>query len=292
MKKFSILISLFISIGLIFIFWSPISRVLAQSGISFFERKPDLPAMFSEEKEDESGVDMEDLLTKRAEAFGNLRGLNNGEEVDPGARARAVEKMDRQQELLGFRPQSPEKSALLAAWSPIGPAPLAAGSARNSGRSISIAVHPTDANIIYAGTAQGGLYRSTDGGVSWIPLMDGAMSLAIGSIAISPSNPETIYIGTGEHNFSTDSFFGVGWPLKRTETCSSSPTRRLSTTTPLPKAGWDTRSPLANVASRRVAGAAASSGSLIQAGSGSSLAGRTRRNTGEDSGQDVRRSPS
>ena len=210
MKKFSIVVSLVISIGLVFIFWSPISRVLAQTGIPFFDSKPDLPALFSEEKEDESGVDMEDLLAKRAEAFGNLRGLNNGEEVDPSARARAVETMDRQQELLSLRPQSPEKSALLAAWSPIGPAPLAAGSARNSGRTISIAVHPTDANIVYVGTAQGGLYRSTDGGISWVPLMDGALSLAIGSIAISPSNPETIYIGTGEHNFSADSFFGVG----------------------------------------------------------------------------------
>ena len=38
----------------------------------------------------------------------------------------------------------------------------------------------------------------------------------------------------------SESFFGVGWPLKRTVTCSSSPTRWLSTTTPVPKAGWVT----------------------------------------------------
>lgn len=40
--------------------------------------------------------------------------------------------------------------------------------------------------------------------------MDGAQSLAIGSIAIAPSNPEIVYVGTGEQSFSSDSFFGVG----------------------------------------------------------------------------------
>ncbi len=79
-----------------------------------------------------------------------------------------------------------------------------------SGRTISIAVHPTNPNIVYVGAAQGGLYRSTDGGTNWTPLMDGALSLAIGAIAIAPSQPDTIYVGTGEVGFCGDCFFGVG----------------------------------------------------------------------------------
>ena len=53
-------------------------------------------------------------------------------------------------------------------------------------------------------------FRSTDGGTTWTPLLDNAMSLAIGAIAIAPSQPDTIYVGTGEPNFSADCFFGVG----------------------------------------------------------------------------------
>ena len=79
-----------------------------------------------------------------------------------------------------------------------------------SGRVVALAVHPTDPNIVYAGAAQGGVYRSTNGGASWTPLLDGALTLSVGAIAISPSDPSTVFIGTGETAFSLDSFFGVG----------------------------------------------------------------------------------
>ena len=79
-----------------------------------------------------------------------------------------------------------------------------------SGRVTAIAVHPTDPNKIYVGTAQGGVYRSLDGGMSWTAISDGALSLAIGAVAIAPSNPTTVFVGTGEANFSQDSYSGVG----------------------------------------------------------------------------------
>ena len=53
-----------------------------------------------------------------------------------------------------------------------------------SGRTIAIAVHPTNPDIVYVGTANGGLYRTINGGTTWTPLMDSADSLAIGAIAI------------------------------------------------------------------------------------------------------------
>jgi len=100
-------------------------------------------------------------------------------------------------------------------WTPIGPAPIPNGqtqlvSTPVSGRTTAIAVHPANPNIVYVGVAQGGVYRTTDGGLNWTPIFDAAASLAIGSIAIAPSQPETIYVGTGEPHFSGDSFFGVG----------------------------------------------------------------------------------
>ncbi|MEW6736956.1 MAG: hypothetical protein AB1489_37050 [Acidobacteriota bacterium] len=67
-----------------------------------------------------------------------------------------------------------------------------------NGRVKSIAVHPTNENIVYAGAASGGIWKSEDGGQSWRPLWDEQESLAIGSIAIAPSAVNTIYVGTGE----------------------------------------------------------------------------------------------
>jgi hypothetical protein len=106
-------------------------------------------------------------------------------------------------------------ASLLAPWTPLGPAPIPNGQTTGviqavSGRVTVIAVHPTNENIVYVGTAQGGLYRSLNGGATWTPLMDSALSLAIGSIAIDPLDPTTLVVGTGEGNLSADSFFGVG----------------------------------------------------------------------------------
>jgi hypothetical protein len=103
------------------------------------------------------------------------------------------------------------------AWSPIGPAPIpngqVAGGALNipvSGRVTAIVIDPANANIVYVGTAQGGVYRTLNGGTTWRPLMDNAASLAVGALALDPSNPGILFVGTGEGNFSLDSFAGVG----------------------------------------------------------------------------------
>ena len=207
MKKYIVLICLVVLVSLVFIFWSPVSKTLAEIDLPFIEREPDIPAMLQNAK---NSMPKEEFLEKRANAFAIKRGLNNDLPVNPQDRVKAVTEMEKQQDSLTKRPQSPEKNRLLASWTAIGPAPIVVGAARNSGRTIAIAVHPANPDIVYVGAAQGGLYRSTNGGTTWTALMDGAQSLAIGAIAISPSNPEIVYVGTGEPNFSLDSFFGVG----------------------------------------------------------------------------------
>jgi photosystem II stability/assembly factor-like uncharacterized protein len=134
---------------------------------------------------------------------------------DPQSRPGAVQQMELQEQRIAAMGKSRAKDSLLAPWIPLGPAPIPNGqtltvSTPVSGRTISIAVHPTNPDIVYVGAAQGGLYRSTDGGTNWTPLLDGALSLAIGAIAIAPSQPDTIYVGTGETGFCGDCFFGVG----------------------------------------------------------------------------------
>src|ERR1700690_2871263 len=50
----------------------------------------------------------------------------------------------------------------------------------------------------YFGGVAGGVWRTTDGGVSWQPISDKTMISSIGAIAVSESNPNVIYVGTGE----------------------------------------------------------------------------------------------
>jgi photosystem II stability/assembly factor-like uncharacterized protein len=72
------------------------------------------------------------------------------------------------------------------------------GGSPGLGRVNVIAFHPTDPNTIYAGTPAGGLWRTTDLGVSWHPLTDGIPRLGISGIAIDYNQPATIYILTGD----------------------------------------------------------------------------------------------
>ena len=65
-------------------------------------------------------------------------------------------------------------------------------------RAIAIAGVPGDPMVNYIGAASGGLWKTTDGGVSWNSIFDDQDVSSIGSIAITPSNPDIVWIGTGE----------------------------------------------------------------------------------------------
>lgn len=76
-------------------------------------------------------------------------------------------------------------------WFSVGPRNI-------NGRIKALAIHPTDGSILYAGSAGGGVWKTSDGGQSWSPKMHDEDSLAIGAIAIDPSVPDIVYAGTGE----------------------------------------------------------------------------------------------
>jgi hypothetical protein len=95
-------------------------------------------------------------------------------------------------------------------WSALGPSAVLDGSIAYSGRITSLAAHPTNSSILFAGTAQGGVWKTTDAGLTWQPLTDSQPSLAIGAVAIARSNPSILYAGTGEANGGCDSYFGAG----------------------------------------------------------------------------------
>ena len=79
-----------------------------------------------------------------------------------------------------------------------------------SGRTNSIAFHPTNVNVFYIAAAQGGIWKTTDGGVNWTALTDNLPTLACGDIVVDQVNPNILYLGTGELNYSGDSQYGNG----------------------------------------------------------------------------------
>ena len=79
-----------------------------------------------------------------------------------------------------------------------------------SGRVNTVAVHPQNESVIYAGLASGGAFKTTDGGQHWMPIFDQQAYLSIGQITLDPSNPETVYVGTGDPNVTGYPFIGDG----------------------------------------------------------------------------------
>ena len=69
-----------------------------------------------------------------------------------------------------------------------------------SGRVTSIDVVHSNPDIMFSGTASGGLWKSTSGGIKWTPIFENEATASIGAIAIQQSNPSVIWVGTGEGN--------------------------------------------------------------------------------------------
>ncbi len=135
--------------------------------------------------------------------------------IPSGMRVKAL----RQRELMEAqaRAQATIHPLVTSAWTAIGPEPTIpllseafTGSPNVSGRVTALAVDPTNASIIYAGGADGGVWKTTNGGTNWTPLTDTQVSLAIGVIAIDPSNHLNVYAGTGEDNNNQDGYTGAG----------------------------------------------------------------------------------
>src|SRR5580700_342288 len=66
------------------------------------------------------------------------------------------------------------------------------------GRTVAATGVPGKPNLFYIGVNNGGVWKSTDTGRTWIPIFDGQPTGSIGALAVAPSNPDVIYVGSGE----------------------------------------------------------------------------------------------
>src|SRR5882672_8134030 len=66
------------------------------------------------------------------------------------------------------------------------------------GRTVGAVGIPSQPNVFYIGVNNGGVWKTTDAGRTWVPIFDDQPTGSIGAIAIAPSNPRVIYVGSGE----------------------------------------------------------------------------------------------
>ena len=200
------------------------------------------------------------------------------------ARQNAVEQAEREEQRLRRSPRFASEFARLEAedqsWTPLGPQPLIAPPGDTaisySGRVAAIALHPqydgSSNRTVYVGGAQGGVWRSTDNGQTWTPLLDAQPTQAVGSIAIDPTNPNIIFVGTGEGTRSGDSYYGAGllkttdggasWSVIAGPTSTMAPLKPVFVNAALTKIAIDPVTPNVIFVTTTIGGTAAASGSV------------------------------
>jgi len=164
-----------------------------------------------------------------------LRGVHHGTSAEPGGESEEI--MDRAEQFAAVRtaPATKVSPAAFAAataaarklahssgrWQEVTHQPYnsdalgyrdpfwsnsSGGAGLVSGRMTALAVN---GNAVFAGAADGGVWRSTDGGARWKPVFTQQNNLSIGAIAVNPAD-HSIWVGTGEPNTSQDSYAGNG----------------------------------------------------------------------------------
>ena len=78
------------------------------------------------------------------------------------------------------------------------------------GRAVDIESVPGEPYTFYVAYASGGLWRTTNNGVTFEPLFDDQPTIIMGDVELDPQNPQTIWVGTGENNSSRSSYGGHG----------------------------------------------------------------------------------
>ena len=143
--------------------------------------------------------------------WGQMRAYPN-EQIPEGKFNAAFNKMKSDEERKNKNNSERMGAAMSAAqtspWVPLAPKNFA-------GRILCLAFHPTNQSVMWAGSASGGLWKTTNGGtgatngINWTSVPTGFPVLGISAIAVNPSNANELYVGTGEiYNIGGNGFQG------------------------------------------------------------------------------------
>ena len=116
-------------------------------------------------------------------------------EMPPAIRLKVIKAEYQNRQAEKIRPRNRALNQEARAWTSLGPH-------NGAGRVSSIAVHPTAMGTVYIGADGGGVWKTTDGGTSWVNLTDSVNNLNVGAITLAPSSPNIVYVGTGSEHAS------------------------------------------------------------------------------------------
>jgi Uncharacterized protein related to plant photosystem II stability/assembly factor len=110
------------------------------------------------------------------------------------------------------KPATPKAAAVTAGYNEIfkGLKFREIGPAVMGGRIDDFAVVESNPDVIYVGTASGGVFKTTNGGTTWDPVFDDQPNSTIGDVTVAPSDPSIVWVGTGEANNRQSSSWGNG----------------------------------------------------------------------------------
>src|SRR6476659_2863011 len=121
-----------------------------------------------------------------------------------GGRGAADLRAAHRAQVAGAPPPAPAAEVPVSlSWRTIGPA-------TTGGRTIDIAVVENNPDIVYAATASGGVWKTTNRGHSWTPVFERERTVSVGAIALARSTPDIVWVGTGEANSVRSSSWGDG----------------------------------------------------------------------------------
>lgn len=153
------------------------------------------------------GEDREDSPGEAAEYDAQRRAVDGKSDVPVERYLVAKERMGRMRGYsLGrgrFSNSKQDRQISIGAWRELGPTNIA-------GRTRVMVFDPVDPAVMYAGSAAGGVWKTTDRGENWTPLTDLLPNLAVNALAIDPKNGATLYAGTGEGFGNADAVRGLG----------------------------------------------------------------------------------
>jgi hypothetical protein len=131
---------------------------------------------------------------KRWEWYMSSRLDANGEFVNINQKMMQATGIEQNRQLRSANGRESAVESVNGSWAAVGPVNTDAG----IGRVDRLAFHPTDPDIVYAGSTAGGLWRTTNGGTSWTNLTANVSSNGISGIALDPTDTDIIYVLTGD----------------------------------------------------------------------------------------------
>jgi photosystem II stability/assembly factor-like uncharacterized protein len=196
--KLAIILTVHLLIGFAF----PVSaqkwvRMMQDPEVNFYDVQKEFNRYWKEHEKEErherkrgNTVDEEEeeesyLQYKRWEEYTESRIDPSGKRLDPAFVSTEY------QNYIGEHANLNGKMASQANWTIVGP--VYQGCA---GRINCVRFHPVNSNTVYAGAESGGLWKSTDAGVTWTTNTDNLASLKIRDFAFDPSNTSTMYLTT------------------------------------------------------------------------------------------------